>query len=294
MKVLLLGSDGYLGSKLKKELKDRNFDLYSVDINPKDNATIKLDVTNFDEIDNYLKNENFDIIISLIGILPGVFPKNTLYNKNLSSVSYLKNIKCQSHFIFASSTAVYSNDSNLTLATENPFEIYGESKLDSENLIKNFVDSFTILRIGTIISKDRRGGIMAILRRFKNGKLIWIPKNGDVVHPFIHANDVVKSFIYVCENIDITKGMTYDIVSQERDSFNQIGKNLKYTPRIIGNKFLDFLISKIGYDMLPILGISKWHINALKYNLKISNNNNKWNYFLFMSSTEAVRESLAD
>ena len=216
MKILLLGSDGYLGSKLKKELKNKNFELYSVDINPKDNETIKLDVTNSGEIDKYLKNENFDIIISLIGVLPGVFPKNTLYNKNISSVSYLKNIKCESHFIFASSTAVYSNDSNLMSATENPFEIYGQSKLDSENLIKNFVDSFTILRIGTIISKDRKGGIMALLKRFSEGKLIWIPKNGEVVHPFIHVNDVVKAFIYICENINKSNGKTYDIVSQKR------------------------------------------------------------------------------
>ena len=240
MKILLLGSDGYLGSKLKKELKNKNFELYSVDINPKDNETIKLDVTNSGEIDKYLKNENFDIIISLIGVLPGVFPKNTLYNKNISSVSYLKNIKCESHFIFASSTAVYSNDSNLMSATENPFEIYGQSKLDSENLIKNFVDSFTILRIGTIISKDRKGGIMALLKRFREGKLIWIPKNGEVVHPFIHVNDVVKAFIYICENINKSNGKTYDIVSQKRDSFNQIAQNLNYNPRIIGNKFLDF------------------------------------------------------
>ena len=55
MKILLLGSDGYLGSKLKKELKNKNFELYSVDINPKDNETIKLDVTNSGEIDKYLK-----------------------------------------------------------------------------------------------------------------------------------------------------------------------------------------------------------------------------------------------
>ena len=294
MKILLLGSDGYLGSKLKKELKNKNFELYSVDINPKDNETIKLDVTNSGEIDKYLKNENFDIIISLIGVLPGVFPKNTLYNKNISSVSYLKNIKCESHFIFASSTAVYSNDSNLMSATENPFEIYGQSKLDSENLIKNFVDSFTILRIGTIISKDRKGGIMALLKRFKKGKLIWIPKNGEVVHPFIHVNDVVKAFIYICENINKSNGKTYDIVSQKRDSFNQIAQNLNYNPRIIGNKFLDFLISKIGSDNLPILGISKWHFNALKYNLKTSNNNNSWNYFSFMSTTDAIQKSLED
>jgi len=294
MKILLLGSDGYLGSKLKKELKNKNFELYSVDINPKDNETIKLDVTNSGEIDKYLKNENFDIIISLIGVLPGVFPKNTLYNKNISSVSYLKNIKCESHFIFASSTAVYSNDSNLMSATENPFEIYGQSKLDSENLIKNFVDSFTILRIGTIISKDRKGGIMALLKRFKEGKLIWIPKNGEVVHPFIHVNDVVKAFIYICENINKSNGKTYDIVSQKRDSFNRIAQNLNYNPRIIGNKFLDFLISKIGSDNLPILGISKWHFNALKYNLKTSNNNNSWNYFSFMSTIDAIQKSLED
>ena len=279
--------------KIKKELKNKNFELY-VDINPKDNETIKLDVTNSGEIDKYLKNENFDIIISLIGVLPGVFPKNTLYNKNISSVSYLKNIKCESHFIFASSTAVYSNDSNLMSATENPFEIYGQSKLDSENLIKNFVDSFTILRIGTIISKDRKGGIMALLKRFKEGKLIWIPKNGEVVHPFIHVNDVVKAFIYICENINKSNGKTYDIVSQKRDSFNRIAQNLNYNPRIIGNKFLDFLISKIGSDNLPILGISKWHFNALKYNLKTSNNNNSWNYFSFMSTTDAIQKSLED
>ena len=58
--------------------------------------------------------------------------KNKLYNKNLSSISYLKNIKLNSHFIFASSTAIYSNNSKLKKSTEGPFEIYGKSKLDSE------------------------------------------------------------------------------------------------------------------------------------------------------------------
>ena len=35
MKVLILGSDGYLGSKLKEKLRDKNFELHCVDINKK-------------------------------------------------------------------------------------------------------------------------------------------------------------------------------------------------------------------------------------------------------------------
>ena len=287
--ILILGSDGYLGQILNSKFNSNLFDIDNYDLYPKSTQTLKLDVKNNNEVIKIIKNKKYDVVISLVGVLPGKSRKNKLYNENLSAVSFLKNIKTPFHFIFCSSVAIYDNKKFEKQIVEKPFEIYGKSKFDCESIIKNHASSYTIFRIGTMVSKDRQGGIMHILNRLKKGKLTWLPDGGRNTHPFVDVDDVADAIIYACTN---SAHGTYDLIASNRESIYNLAIQLNPKQRIKSFKLLDLLSNYIGFDNYPIVGISKWHLNALKYDLPISREVNLWKFTNLKSMKEAIINSL--
>jgi nucleoside-diphosphate-sugar epimerase len=288
-KILLLGSDGYLGSNLSSKLDRDLFCVDKYDLFPKSKETSKLDVKDIDKTINIMKGKFYDIVICLVGVLPGVYRKNKLYNENLSAVNFLKNFNIESHFIFCSSTAVYKNNIFYKEIKERPFEIYGQSKLDCEEIIKNNTSSHTIFRIGTMVSKNRSGGIMNILKRLKSGRLVWLPYGGKVVHPFVDVDDVVEAIKYAC--VEQVNG-TFDLIANNRETINELAVQINPNQKILNSKLIDWFSKYFGFDQFPIFGISKWHLNALKYDLQKSKNKNIWNFTPLKSMREAIRKSI--
>ena len=86
--ILILGSDGYLGQILNSKFNSNLFDIDNYDLYPKSTQTLKLDVKNNNEVIKIIKNKKYDVVISLVGVLPGKSRKNKLYNENLSAVSF--------------------------------------------------------------------------------------------------------------------------------------------------------------------------------------------------------------
>lgn len=286
--ILIIGSDGYLGRKVVQKLKSE-FNLICFDKYPKFPETTELDINNSDNVKKIFQENDYVVVISLAGLLPGLAKKKVLYKNNLQAGYLSKFIKQSSHFIFASSTAVYRTRSKNSVL--GPFEIYGKSKLDAEELVKKYTTNYTIFRIGTMISQDRSGGIMNILNRLARGKAIWLPKSGNVVHPFVDVDDVVEAIALVAkENI---RG-TFDLVSNDRKSLKTLAFEMNPSQKIYSSKTLDWVFSKFGNDTYPIFGISKWHVNALFYDLRHSKNINVFNKIKFKSMLSAVLNSLKD
>lgn len=286
--ILVIGSEGYLGKHIVKSLNELKFNLTKCDIKPVCNDTFYLDMSDQEKVEEFFTEKHFDVIICLAGLLPGKKPSKNLYNNNLSSVSFLKFIDSSTHVVFASSTAVYQNKYTSEFPQIGPFEIYGKSKLDCEKKISNNCDNFTILRLGTIISKNRSGGIMIFLNRIIKNKLIWLPNKGNLTHPFIHINDVVDVFTFLCNN---TKLGIFDIISKERINLYEYAKKHHKNPKIISSFILDKLFKTVGSDNFPLMGISKWHLNALSYDLKNSSPENKWDFTDFKTMTHTLDES---
>ena len=287
--ILLLGSDGYLGSNLSLKLNPDIFSVDKFDLYPKSKKTNKLDLKDVDKTIGIIKDKSYDVVICLVGVLPGVYRKNKLYNENLSAVNFLKKFNIDSHFIFCSSTAVYKNNIFYKEIELGPFEIYGKSKLDCEKIIKNNTSSHTIFRIGTMVSKDRKGGIMNLLKRLQNGKFLWLPNGGNIIHPFVDVEDVVAAIEFAC--IEQVNG-TFDLIANNRETIKELAVQVNPNQKILNSKFIDWLTKYFGFDQFPILGISNWHFNALKYDLPKSKNKNLWNFTPLKSMRETIRKSL--
>lgn len=287
--ILVLGSDGYLGTKLVSKLDDNFFSIDKYDIFPKSKDTNKLDMKETDKVEKIIKDKHFDVIICLVGVLPGSYRKKILYRENLSAVNFLKNLDTSSHFIFCSSTAIYKNKKFVIENIEDPFEIYGKSKLDCEEIIRHNIKSYTIFRIGTMLSRDRKGGIMNLLERLKSGKFIWLPNGGRVMHPFIDVEDVVNAILYTC--VEKVNG-TFDLIADNRETIYDLAIQLKPKQKIISSKFIDWVTKYLGFDIFPIFGFSKWHLNALKYDLPKSKEENIWRYTQFKKMIKALENAL--
>ena len=170
-KILILGSEGFLGSVLVPYLqKEKGFHITGVDkcffgVNNKKSVNFKF----FKKDYNLLPKkffENFDIIVDLVNIsndpaseLNKKFTYQTNFLNKKKLYKKLKNLKNLSRYIYMSSCSVYGNNSNLISEKSKPKPISLYSKLClkyEEYLKKKKIIPYTIMRLGTLYGWSER------------------------------------------------------------------------------------------------------------------------------------------
>ena len=164
-KILILGSEGFLGSVLVPYLlKDKNIRIIGIDEcffgkNNKKNKNFNFYRKNYKNLKkNFFKQ--FDFIIDLINIsndpaseLNKKFTNLTNYSNKVKLYNKIKNLKNISKYIYMSSCSVYGNNSNLITEKSGPkpISLYSKLCLKYENYLKNQKKiPYTILRLGTL------------------------------------------------------------------------------------------------------------------------------------------------
>lgn len=160
-KILVAGAAGYIGGTFTYEALKNGFKVHGIDnfINSNRNNidTFSKDFPeafNFSEMDLakdvsklklVLDEFNPDFIIHFAGLksVGESEKKPDLYMDNNvgSTRNLLENMNPQSFFIFSSSATVYGNNPNQPLTEASPIEatsVYGQSKIECENLIKDY------------------------------------------------------------------------------------------------------------------------------------------------------------
>ena len=227
--AIITGVAGFIGSSLAEKLLKDNFKVIGID-----------SFTNYyslhikeKNIENCLKNTNFSLIRQDLDSLdlPAVF-ENTeyifhlsaqpgvraswgkefaMYVKNNISVTQkildsLKNNTTLKKFIFASSSSVYGNQSNIMnedMSLTKPVSPYGVTKLAAENLVNLYFKNYEIptisLRYFTVYGPRQRPD-MAFSRFFCSiikDKKLTIFGNGEQTRDFTYVDDVVNSIIKI-------------------------------------------------------------------------------------------------
>ena len=162
--ILILGSEGFLGSVLLPYLKKSNYKITGVDKcffgkynkNLKNVRIIKSDYAKL----NKKFFGQFDFIIDLVNIsndpaseLNKKFTRKINYENKVKLYQKIKNLKNIKRYIYMSSCSVYGNNKNIINEKSPPRPISLYSKLClkyEEYLKKNKKISFTILRLGTL------------------------------------------------------------------------------------------------------------------------------------------------
>jgi UDP-glucose 4-epimerase len=200
-KVLVTGSEGYIGQHLCKMLReDPTIDLYCIDQFmdkvPQKNA---VDIRVKDHVKYRMKSGNdFDTVIHLAALVQvgeSVKYPSAYYITNVKgTMNVLKHIKYD-NFIFASTGAASKPDSP-----------YGFSKRMAEDVVKEWAPNYTIFRFYNVIGSDgfeptNPDGLFYKLKKAPSkGKFSiygenYNTKDGTCVREYVHVNDICKAII---------------------------------------------------------------------------------------------------
>jgi nucleoside-diphosphate-sugar epimerase len=269
--VIVTGSSGYLGSKIiSANYKSSRTRIIGLDFK---NADINLDLRDYKSLRTVKESFNSIELVHLAGQLPGSDSAANIFDNSYKIITNLIEVLEPSRTLFLSSTAVYPTEFQDNILVPKPWEAYGFSKLAVENYLLNNSDRVTIYRSGTMYDENRKGGIQKLMTNALHGKPTFIPRKGNVRHPFVLTSDVVKSILFWVDNPGFLEMDFTDLVASNPVTMEKlICENSSFNPKIFN---LPSFVRKIGSDKIPVLGISKWHINALYYDiasqLKVSN-----------------------
>ncbi len=214
MKIVIIGSESFVGKELILQLKTLNYNIIGFDsVNPTnpDYEFHQIDIRD-PEIYKFIPNDA-DVLIHLAALSRDsdckkraieCFDVNVMGTLNLIKSASVKNVK---QFIFASSEWVYDkfinseekNEESI-INIENHFSEYALSKLVSEsNLRQQYNHGFcdvTILRFGIIYGprKSNWSAVESIFSQVKNQNQITVGslKTG---RRFVHVSDIARGIV---------------------------------------------------------------------------------------------------
>lgn len=240
-KILVTGHRGFIGSKLFRHLKSKNYYVLGIDL--KDG----------NDILHCLPNEDFDYVFHMSAI-----PRVT-YTVEKPSYTMKQNVYitsvllewCKLHkvkrFIFSSSSAVYGNGDMI------PTSPYGMQKLFSEIECKLYYKLYNLdtvcLRYFNVYSEEQEYGgsystaICAWMHMLKKGEPLRIDGDGEQTRDQIHVDDIVSANQFCMEYSGDFCGKCLDVGSGKSVSLNYLKSfidkhfnvNWKYAPQRKGD-----------------------------------------------------------
>jgi len=241
-KVLIVGSQGYLGSRLMDYLLDNGYQCKGIDTGFFKNGI--LTQINFEDVEkkdarSIVKNdlEGFDVLILLAGISNDPFghmSSEQIYDPTrdyaLKIASMCKELRIQ--FIYPSSCSVYGAASSGLLSEDgqtNPQTPYSINKLQVENGLTLLADqtfSPIALRFGTVYGISPRIRFDVVINMLcglaLTTKKVTLNSNGQAWRPHLHIDDACESFMRCIDwNPNLGK-LTILNVGQNEDNYKII------------------------------------------------------------------------
>lgn len=206
MKILIVGSAGFVGTHLRKVLAGKeNFSFYGYDLVNGDDTRDRF------KLDRLFESEGFDAIINLAaraGVRRGegfpeeYFSTNVIGLANLIEMAEKWGVKKLIHY---SSSSVFGNDERVATDenyTKKPKSIYGITKLAGELLLQKSKLDYTIIRPFTIIGEDGRKEMVIYkwLNQIQSGRKATFYGDGTTYRGYTYIQDMLDGTIECLTN----------------------------------------------------------------------------------------------
>jgi nucleoside-diphosphate-sugar epimerase len=264
MKILLTGSNGFVGHNIYNSLAIKNEILTLNTKNSDYNINLFLDSIEL--------NTSFDLIIHAAGkahFIPKTNEEvNVFYNVNVQGTKNLLqglSFNLPKQFVFISSVSVYglsvgeNIEENWPLLAQDP---YGKSKIEAEIVVKKWCDEnnviCTILRLPIVVGENPPGNLGAMIRGIEKGYYFNIA-GGNARKSMVLASDIAKFILKAAE-----VGGIYNLTDGIHPTFNDLSFNIarqlkkSYVPNL--PIFLANFLAKIG----DLINIAAYPINSNK------------------------------
>jgi len=271
MNICIIGGSGFIGRYVIDLLKEHHY-ILNIDkvesVAHKDIPYIECDIRNYEKLKASIPVETDCIILLAAEHKDDVTPTSLYFDvnvegtRNVSKVMTQKDIK---NIIFTSSVAVYglNKQKPSELSPTDPFNEYGKSKLEAENVLKTWYDddqntrSLTIIRPTVIFGPGNRGNVYNLLSQISSGKFMMIG-NGNNRKSMAYVENMA-GFIVHCINSSLKNFHLFnyidkpDLSTRELVTQSEIAIGKKILPVKIPYWFgystatlLDFLLNFIG------------------------------------------------
>jgi dTDP-glucose 4,6-dehydratase/UDP-glucose 4-epimerase len=246
MKVLIIGSQGFIGSNLLEHYRATNaFDVYHCDVlqlkNDDTYCHINSENPNFESI---FKNNQFDVCINASGIgnvsMSLINPLNDFILNTYNVIKILESIRIYNSnckFLNISSAAVYGSPNKLPIAENhnlNPLSPYGHHKLISEQICQEYYTLFNIQTCNLRVFSAYGNGLKKQLFWDTYQKL----KSEDAVIEFFGTGMETRDFIHID---DLIQAINLVIIKGKFNSdYINVASGIESSIKDVTNQFLDF------------------------------------------------------
>ena len=247
MKILILGSEGFVGQNLVNGLSKKH-EIVCADIIEKNSQKNyhKFDVTDPISVENIVKDA--DVVIDLVAhsLVSSIDGPVTNANVNIMGLLYIleacrkNNIK---KIIFTSASSMIGEPQTSTV-TENhqaiPKTAYGITKLTSEHYLRLYKEmyglNFIIFRFFNIYGPFQKNGLIPTLyTRIKNDEPLTVFGKGDQIRDYVFIEDIIP-FFEKASNSNVADNQIFNMGTGVGTSITQIIENfsqiLNISPKI--------------------------------------------------------------
>lgn len=206
MKLLIFGSEGFVGQNLVSDLSEKH-KIYTADQVEKSSHQnySQCDITNFDSVENTVQDVDAVIHLaahSLVSSLDGSITNakvNIIGLLNLLEVCKKKSIF---KVIFTSASSLIGEPLHYQVKEDHPTKpktAYGITKLTSEHYLRLYHElygiDYVVFRFFNIYGPYQKNGLIpSIYNRIKNEEPITIFGKGDQIRDYVYIKDVSSFF----------------------------------------------------------------------------------------------------
>jgi UDP-glucose 4-epimerase len=275
-KILITGAAGFLG-QLSIDYFKKRYKLYLIDkIFLKQKNFIKIDITDYNQVDKVLKKIKPDIILHYASEIFDTYKKSQININNidgtLNLVKASKKYKIKK-FIFTSTFSIFEKNYDNLINEIEPISCsnyYGLSKAETERILlstdKNF--NVTIFRCPVIVEKSRAHRLGILFEFLKENATLWVLGSGNNKIQFLSAIDLFKmtekSFSLKGKhifNIGTEKVLTF------KETFKFLIKKTNSKSKVKHfNKFFGLLLLRI-LSSLRLINFIDYHNKLLVSNI---------------------------
>jgi len=269
---LITGGSGFVGSNIANLLLKRGEKVRVLDLWKDSNADPNIKFFIGDINDRKLVDSamlGVDFVHHNVALVPlskagqDYQTVNVTGTKTALDSAAAANVKMFSHM---SSSAIFGLPKNMPITNETdrkPIEIYGQAKLDGENLVLAAAEKglkVTIIRPRTVIGTGRLGIFQILFEWIADGSNIYVIGDGNQLFQFVHVDDLCEVSIRACINdVPGIYNMGTDQYGTLKDDLSFLcdhsgtGVRVRKLPVKFAIKMLQ-LLDKIGLSPL-----SPWH-----------------------------------
>jgi nucleoside-diphosphate-sugar epimerase len=277
--IKIIGASGFVGTRLLDLLLDQKKEVQNIDKNPSpfhNEITTISDVRNTEELKVQLFGAEHVVLLAAEH-RDDVSPSSLYYDVNVQGMKNVLEAMDKNgvrKIIFTSSVAVYglNKENPDEQYPTDPFNHYGKSKLQAEQVLKDWYQKdpekrqVQILRPTVIFGERNRGNVYNLLKQIASGSFMMIGKGrnqksmayvGNIVAFINHLLDTEKACFEVYNYVDNPDLSMNDLTSIVSKKTGKKISSLKI-PFAIG------MIGGFGFDVLSIITRKKFTISLIR------------------------------